>query len=200
MEKHSSKKSVLLRKGSSSESLHQVTFTSGNPQLSRFCPSLCWLQKSISLRFQKWWCLSILIHVHKAHKRLTDKPQSLWIHFQWKICQSDSLDTCSIQLDQHIHISLVNKYFLKSQVWVPYRQIKPNERQVVGWACQSKDSPDASGLRYSLSRQVFSHLLHHHHPSPRCYQPSPGQTRNTSCYFPSFRFLPSNLLSTKCPE
>lgn len=86
MEKHPSKKRVLLRKGSSSESLHQVTFTSGNSQLSRFCPSLCWLQKSISLRCQKWSCLSILIHVNKAHKRLTDKPQSLWIHFPWKIC------------------------------------------------------------------------------------------------------------------
>lgn len=35
-----------------------------------------------------------------------------------------SLDTCSIQLDQYIYISLVNRYFLKSQVQATSRQVK----------------------------------------------------------------------------
>lgn len=126
MGKQSSKKRVQPREGGYSEHCHQMTLASGNSDDTglwefRTVFLISCIQKSISLNFQK--CNPVLIQANKAHKRLMYKAIiPLYSHTMKTVITS--LDTCSIQLDQYIYISLVNRYFLKSQVQATSRQVK----------------------------------------------------------------------------
>lgn len=94
----------------------------------------------------------IMFHQHwftinKAHERLTYKPRSLRIHFQFKVCRQTSRTVAPP--------SMTNAFtFLWSTdaSWNPRQshhtgrlKSKPNEQQTVAWACQSNCNPDASG-------------------------------------------------------